>query len=119
MSRKNPFIFANESGDGYRLRRRKCEAIKYPPIGSAAPSSVRVVFMRCVNVLPVAGSVQTSKTTLMVRAQKRIKLGFLISRRKVELPIHMKTLYVEPPQKTTLLLPPSSTGFYPDGNYPG
>jgi hypothetical protein len=37
----------------------------------------------------------------------------------VELPIHIKTLYVEPPQKTTLLLPPSSTGFSPDGNSPG
>jgi hypothetical protein len=28
-------------------------------------------------------------------------------------------LYVEPPQNTTLLLPPTSTGFYPDGNSPG
>ena len=54
----------------------------------------------------------------MVRAQKRIKLGFL-SRGEVGLPIHIKTLYVELPQKTTLLLPPGSTGFYPDGNSPG
>jgi hypothetical protein len=32
---------------------------------------------------------------------------------------HIETLYLEPPQKTTLLLPPNSTGFYPDGNSPG
>jgi hypothetical protein len=31
----------------------------------------------------------------------------------------METLYVETPQKTTLLLPLTSTGFYPDGNSPG
>ena len=31
----------------------------------------------------------------------------------------IKTLYVEPPQNTTPLLPLTSTGFYPDGNSPG
>jgi hypothetical protein len=37
-----------------------------------------------------------------------------------ERPTHIKTLYVEPPQNTTLLLPPTSTGFtlleIPQGN---
>jgi hypothetical protein len=28
---------------------------------------------------------------------------------------HMQKLHVDPPQNTTLLLPPTSTGFYPDG----
>jgi hypothetical protein len=56
----------------------------------------------------------------MVRAQNRIILGFFRSpwkgRHKSK---HMQTLYVEPPQNTTLLLPPTSAGFYPDGNSPG
>jgi hypothetical protein len=31
----------------------------------------------------------------------------------------MQTLYLEPPQNTTLLLPPTSTSFYADGNSSG
>ena len=52
--------------------------------------------------------------------QKRVILGFFISPAKGrERPIHIKNVYLEPPQKTTLLLPLTSTGFYPDGNSPG
>ena len=55
----------------------------------------------------------------MVRAQKRIKLGFLISPWKGrERSKHIENLYVDPPQNATLLLPPTSTGFYADGNSP-
>jgi hypothetical protein len=32
---------------------------------------------------------------------------------------HIETLYVDRPQFATLLLPPISTDFYPDGNSPG
>jgi hypothetical protein len=32
---------------------------------------------------------------------------------------HIEILYVDRPQFATLLLPPSSTGFYPDGILPG
>src|ERR1700722_17801951 len=32
---------------------------------------------------------------------------------------HIETLYVDRPQFATLLLPLTSTGFYPDGNSPG
>jgi hypothetical protein len=31
----------------------------------------------------------------------------------------METMYVDSPQKTTLLIPLTSTGFHPDGNFPG
>jgi hypothetical protein len=32
---------------------------------------------------------------------------------------HIETLYVDPPQNATLLLPRESAAFYPDGNSPG
>jgi hypothetical protein len=52
--------------------------------------------------------------------QNRVILGFFKSLGKgKELSKHIKTLYVDSPQKTTLLLPSSSTGFYADGNSAG
>jgi len=63
---------------------------------------------------------QADDVSRRVQTQNRSIMGFSVfSWQGRERSKRIENLYVEPPQKTTLLLPLTSTGFYPDGNSPG
>lgn len=72
------------------------------------------------SVWPTPGRLTPNPQINNALTRNRVKLGFFTyprkGRRRSE---HIENLYVEPPQNTTLLFPPISADFYPDGNFPG
>ena len=56
---------------------------------------------------------------LLMLAEEKSEMGFSPSLEKhPNRSQHIKTMYKDRPQNTTLLLPPTSAGFYLDGNSP-
>jgi hypothetical protein len=72
------------------------------------------------SVWPTPGRLAPNPQANSALIQNRVILGFFTSPRKGRRRSkHIENLYVEPPQNTTLLFPPTSTSFYPDRNFPG
>src|SRR4029077_1404699 len=94
---------------------------QHPPRTVTQPNARGIDRRGCAaSVWPAPGRPAPNPQINNALTQNRVILGFFTfpwkGRRCQK---HIENLYLERPQKTTLLLPPTSTGFYPDGNSPG